>query len=144
MGTEARVRLLQHLHSRLQIEEPATTSVDRSFKELACSGSGYLNGQLEESIFVRQAPGFKLGIQAPDNPHHEAAQNNHGLRPSPNVWDNTIDKKLSSIGFNPAWGSTRLSRTRVCTRKEATTHYATLALFVDDTLVTGSSDVIVA
>ena len=62
----------------------------------------------------------------------------YGLRQSPSVWNSTIDKDLRKMGFTPT-----ASDSCVYTKGSGNT-YIMLTLFVDDLLITGPSNAIMA
>ncbi|WVY99219.1 hypothetical protein V8G54_031370 [Vigna mungo] len=82
--------------------------------------SAFLNGPLEEEVFVNQPPGFvKNGQESKVYRLHKAL---YGLRQAPRAWNRYIDAMLIRYGFIKCTEDTLL-----------------ICLYVDDLLITGSS-----
>ena len=92
--------------------------------------NAFLNGDLEESVFMTQPEGFIQG-----GPHLVCKLNKalYGLKQAPRAWFSKLQATLISFGFTSAKCDSSLF-------VKATTHYTLYVLvYVDDVLITGSS-----
>ena len=60
--------------------------------------SAFLNGDLEEEVYIEQLEGFQL-IDNPDN-FYKLKKALYGLKQAPRVWYYRLDKYLHDKGFN--------------------------------------------
>ena len=68
--------------------------------------TAFLNGQVEEDIYMKQPPGY-VDSSCPDFVCH-ILMNIYGLKQAPRVWHKTIDPFLKSLGFQPLAADPRL------------------------------------
>ncbi|KAK2403542.1 putative mitochondrial protein [Trifolium repens] len=94
--------------------------------------SAFLNGPLEEDVYVKQPPGFELkGKEDKALKLHKAL---YGLKQAPRAWNKRIDNFLVMQGFRKC--SVEYG---VYVKKSDDKHMLIICLYVDDLLVTGSS-----
>ncbi|WJX60656.1 hypothetical protein P8452_45840 [Trifolium repens] len=94
--------------------------------------SAFLNGPLEEDVYVKQPPGFELkGKEDKVLKLHKAL---YGLKQAPRAWNKRIDNFLVMQGFRKC--SVEYG---VYVKKSDDKHMLIICLYVDDLLVTGSS-----
>ncbi|KAK2392639.1 putative mitochondrial protein [Trifolium repens] len=94
--------------------------------------SAFLNGPLEEDVYVKQPPGFELkGKEDKVLKLHKAL---YGLKQAPRAWNKRIDNFLVMQGFKKC--SVEYG---VYVKKSDDKHMLIICLYVDDLLVTGSS-----
>lgn len=94
--------------------------------------SAFLNGPLEEEVFVKQPPGFSV----PGNAHkvYKLKKALYGLKQAPRAWNRRIDSFLTHAGFQKCTVEHGLYV------KALPNHGVLyLCLYVDDLLLTGSS-----
>ena len=91
----------------------------------------FLNGYLEEEIFVEQPEGFV--IQGEEEKVYLLKKALYGLKQAPRVWYNRIDAHLLDLGFTKS-----LSEFTLYLRK-INDELLVVSLYVDDLLVTGSN-----
>jgi len=92
--------------------------------------SAFLNGELEEELYVQQPPGFAL----PGGEHKVLRLRKalYGLRQAPRTWNSKLDATLASLGFSK------------CATKHALYGKSTergsliVGVYVDDLIITGS------
>ena len=60
--------------------------------------STFLNGSLEEEVYVRQPPGYEVDGQ--EEKVYRLKKALYGLKQTPRVWYNRIDEYLNGEGFN--------------------------------------------
>ena len=70
--------------------------------------SAFLNGELAETVFVRQLPGF--AIKGEEHRVLRLCKALYGLRQAPRAWNAKLDAMLASLGFRGAQPSTRSTR----------------------------------
>jgi hypothetical protein len=58
--------------------------------------SAFLNGELEEEVYMEQPEGFHQGAY---DDFLRLLKGIYGLRQSPRVWHKTLDKVLQQMGF---------------------------------------------
>jgi len=94
--------------------------------------SAFLNGPLEEVVFVSQPPGFEIaGKEDMVYKLHKAL---YGLKQAPRAWNKKIDQVLIQIGFRKC--SVEFG---VYVQKLSDGGTVIICLYVDDLLITGSS-----
>ncbi|CAN0087386.1 unnamed protein product [Sphacelaria rigidula] len=63
--------------------------------------TAFLNGKLEEEVYMRQAPGFEKKNSRGRPFIMKLHKSIYGLRQSPKAWNSTIDGDLRALGFEP-------------------------------------------
>ncbi|XP_071685432.1 uncharacterized protein [Lolium perenne] len=93
--------------------------------------NAFLNGVLEEEVFMRQPPGF----EDPSRPRHLCRLQKaiYGLKQAPRAWHARLSSVLGSIGFRPSTADTSLF---ILSRSNITMF---LLVYVDDIIVVSSS-----
>ncbi|XP_071676645.1 uncharacterized protein [Lolium perenne] len=93
--------------------------------------NAFLNGVLEEEVYMRQPPGF----QDPDRPHHlcRLVKAIYGLKQAPRAWHTRLSGVLATLGFVPSTADTSLF---IFQRSDVTVY---LLVYVDDIIVISSS-----
>ncbi|KAG8483480.1 hypothetical protein CXB51_023157 [Gossypium anomalum] len=99
--------------------------------------SAFLNGYLEEEIYVEQPEGFKV-------PHKEdmvyrLKKALYGLKQAPRAWYSRIDSYLVGLGFERS-----LSEPTLYVKKENSKTQLIVFVYVDDLLVTGGDQAMLA
>ena len=94
--------------------------------------STFLNGPLEEDVFVEQPPGFQVDGQ--EDKVYKLKNALYGLKQAPRAWNKKIDGVINQIGFEKC-----ISEHGVYIKRETTTDLVLLCLYVDDLLITGSN-----
>ena len=59
--------------------------------------SAFLNGELAETVFVKQAPGF--AVKGAEHMVLKLRKTLYGLRQAPRVWNAKLDATLGELGF---------------------------------------------
>ncbi|RVW46097.1 Retrovirus-related Pol polyprotein from transposon RE1 [Vitis vinifera] len=93
--------------------------------------SAFLNGYLEEEIFVEQPEGF--AIKGKEEKVYLLKKALYGLRQAPRAWYNRIDTHLLTLGFHKSLSEFTLYI------KKIEEDILIVSLYVDDLLVTGSN-----
>jgi histone deacetylase 1/2 len=95
--------------------------------------NAFLNGFLDEEVYMRQPPGFVDS----DKPGHycKLVRSLYGLKQAPRAWHARLSSVLGSLGFSPSVADTSLFILR---RKEVTIY---LLVYVDDIIVLSSVSV---
>lgn len=93
--------------------------------------SAFLNGPLEEEVYVFQPPGFV--IKGREDKVYKLKRALYGLKQAPRAWNKRIDSFLVQQGFSKC--SVEYG---VYVRVKTDTKMMLLCLYVDDLLVTGS------
>lgn len=94
----------------------------------ACVKSAFLNGELEEEIFIEQPEGFCVkGQEESVYKLHKAL---YGLKQAPRAWYGKIDRYLLDLGFKRSLSEFTLYIEKV------NHSVVVLSLYVDDLLVT--------
>lgn len=93
--------------------------------------SAFLNGYLEEEIFVEQPEGYS--IKGKEDKVYLLRKALYGLKQAPRAWYSKIDTHLLSLGFKKS-----LSESTLYIRREDA-DLTIVSLYVDDLLVTGSN-----
>jgi hypothetical protein len=92
--------------------------------------SAFLNGYLEEEIFVEQPEGFSVAGQ--ENQVYQLKKALYGLKQAPRSWYSRIDAYLQNLGFTRSLSESTLYV------KKAEGQILVVSLYVDDLLITGS------
>jgi len=92
--------------------------------------SAFLNGYLEEEIFVEQPEGFSVAGQ--ENQVYQLKKALYGLKQAPRNWYSRIDAYLQNLGFTRSLSESTLYV------KKAEGQILVVSLYVDDLLITGS------
>lgn len=93
----------------------------------------FLNGPLEEEVYVKQPTGFVSESQKEKVYRlHKAL---YGLKQAPRAWNKRIDSFLSDIGFLKC-----TTEHGVYVRRSSSDNLIILCLYVDDLLITGSCE----
>ena len=93
--------------------------------------SAFLNGDLEEEIFVEQPPGYV--IKEHENKVYRLKKALYGLKQAPRCWNSKIDEYLLKNGFIKS-----PSEPSLYVKKEGT-DFLILCLYVDDLIYTGTN-----
>ncbi|CAJ2661986.1 unnamed protein product [Trifolium pratense] len=93
----------------------------------------FLNGPLEEEVYVVQPPGFI--DKENESKVYKLNKALYGLKQAPRAWNKRIDRFLSDIGFSKC-----ITEHGVYVMKSATSDTILLCLYVDDLLITGSNE----
>ncbi|KAK2359746.1 putative mitochondrial protein [Trifolium repens] len=95
--------------------------------------SAFLNGPIEEEVYVTQPPGFV--VQSQKSQVYKLNKALYGLKQAPRAWNRRIDKFLSDIGFVKC-----VTEHGVYVKKGVDKGIIVLCLYVDDLLITGSDE----
>lgn len=93
--------------------------------------SAFLNGYLEEEIFVEQPEGFV--VQGQEDKVYLLKKALYGLKQAPRAWYSRIDEHLQNLGFMRSLSESTLYI------KHSHADILIVSLYVDDLLVTGSN-----
>ena len=95
----------------------------------------FLQARLSDEVYMTQPPGF---IDK-DRPNYVCRLNKaiYGLKQSPRAWYKELKKYLLSLGFRNSMADTSLFVLRL------QNHIVYLLVYVDDIIVTGSSDIMI-
>ncbi|KAJ4740894.1 Transposon Ty1-H Gag-Pol polyprotein [Rhynchospora pubera] len=94
--------------------------------------SAFLNGELEEEVYVSQPPGFeKKGSEHKVLKLHKAL---YGLRQAPRAWNSKLDKTLMAIGFK------RSPVEYAVYKKHCKQSFVFVGVYVDDLIITGTCE----
>lgn len=96
--------------------------------------SAFLNGELEEEIYVDQPQGFE--VKGKEEHVYKLNKALYGLKQAPRAWYSKVDKYLTSSGFRRSNFEATLY-----IREDKYGNMLIVSLYVDDLLVTGSSEV---
>ena len=94
--------------------------------------SAFLNGPLEEDVYVKQPPGFEL--KGKENKVLKLNKALYGLKQAPRAWNKRIEQFFVMQGFKKC--SVEYGVYVKCSDDK---HMLIICLYVDDLLVTGSS-----
>lgn len=97
--------------------------------------SAFLNGYLQEEIYVDQPEGFE--VEGQKDKVYLLKKALYGLKQTPRAWYSRIDEYLLSIGFTKSLSESTLYV------KCLSSDILIVSLYVDDLLVTGSNNVFV-
>ena len=95
--------------------------------------SAFLNGDLEEEIFVDHPQGFEVARK--EGMVYKLYKALYGLKQAPKAWYSKIDSYLVECGFRRSENEATLY-----TRKDEEGKFLIVSLYVDDMLVTGSDE----
>jgi hypothetical protein len=98
--------------------------------------SAFLNGELEEEVYVTQPPGFEQAGE--EEKVLRLSKSLYGLRQAPRAWNAKLDTTLLSLGFQRS-----PSDHAVYVRRDGEERVL-LGVYVDDLIITGSSTEVVA
>ena len=90
--------------------------------------SAFLNGDLTESVYVKQPPGFIVGT---GNKVLKLRKALHGLRQAPRAWNAKLDKELIALGF----AKSKLDH--AVYRRANKETFLIVGVFVDDLIISG-------
>jgi len=92
--------------------------------------SAFLNGELEEELYVQQPPGFAV----PGSEHKVLRLRKalYGLRQAPRAWNAKLDTTLASLGF------TKCAAEHALYGKSTAHGRLIVGVYVDDLIITGS------
>jgi Reverse transcriptase (RNA-dependent DNA polymerase)/Integrase core domain len=94
--------------------------------------SAFLNGELQEEVYVAQPPGFEVqGTKDKVLRLHKAL---YGLKQAPRAWNFKLDKTLNSLGFKRSD-----SEHAVYKRGQGVTCII-VGIYVDDLIITGANE----
>ena len=94
--------------------------------------SVFLNGDLNEEVYVSQPPGFE--IAGCDSKVYRLKKALYGLRQAPRAWNSKLDTTLTEFGFEKCPSESGLYR------KRAAKSVLIVGVYVDDLIITGGSD----
>lgn len=95
--------------------------------------SAFLNGPLEEEVFIKQPPGFEIKKQ--EMKVYKLRKALYGLKQAPRAWNKKIDGFLCQIGFAKC-----ISEHGMYVKHSTDKGTLLVCLYVDDLLVTGSNE----
>jgi len=93
----------------------------------------FLNGYLEEEVYILHPPGFEK--EKHEDKVYRLRNSLYGLKQSPRAWNMRIDGVLAKQKFNKC-----KAEHGVYVRANCPTNLLLVCLYVDDLLVTGSSE----
>lgn len=99
--------------------------------------SAFLNGPLEEEVYITQPPGFEL--KGSEDKVLKLKKALYGLKQAPRAWNKRIDAFLSKTGFRKCSVEHGLY-----VKKSDSGGILLICLYVDDLLITGSSSTEIA
>lgn len=99
--------------------------------------SAFLNGPLEEEVYVSQPPGFE--IKGSEEKVYRLNKALYGLKQAPRAWNRRIDGFLMKLGFLKC-----TTEHGVYIKGSNTTNLTVVCLYVDDLLVTGNNETEIA
>ena len=97
--------------------------------------SAFLNGTLNEEIYIEQPEGFEEDITA--NKVYLLEKALYGLKQAPRAWYSKLDEYLLSMGFERSMNEPTLYVRRV------DEHILIVSVYVDDLLITGNQEKLV-
>ncbi|KAJ0558737.1 putative RNA-directed DNA polymerase [Helianthus annuus] len=92
--------------------------------------SAFLNGDLQEEVYVVQPEGFK--VKGKEHLVYKLHKALYGLRQAPRAWNSKLDKTLKELGFNKC-----VHEQAVYTLNKSGSQLI-VGVYVDDIIVTGS------
>ena len=94
--------------------------------------SAFLNGPLEEEVYITQPPGFV--VKGSEDKVLRLKKALYGLKQAPRAWNKRIDNFLAQTGFHKC-----VVEHGIYVRPGKSGELTLLCLYVDDLLVTGNS-----
>ena len=92
--------------------------------------SAFLNGELQEEVYIVQPPGYTtLGKEEKVSRLHKAL---YGLRQAPRAWNAKLDESLRSLGFE------RCPSEHAVYRRKEGDKLLLVGVYVDDLVITGA------
>src|ERR1044072_6362112 len=95
--------------------------------------SAFLNGPLEEEVYVHQPPGFE--VTGHENKVMKLHKSLYGLKHAPRAWNKRIDSFLTGTGFRKC-----IVEHRVYVKQVNEVVIMFICLYVDDLVIIGASD----
>ena len=95
--------------------------------------SAFLNGPLEEEVYVTQPPGFD--VKGQESKVYRLRKALYGLKQAPRAWNKRIDSFLIEAGFTKC-----VSEHGVYVNDVESVNRIILCLYVDDLLITGADE----
>ena len=92
--------------------------------------SAFLNGELAETVFVRQAPSF--AVKGEEQKVLRLRKALYGLRQAPRAWNAKLDATLGELGF------TRCATEHELYMQQRGKEELVIGMYVDDLIVTGA------
>ncbi|MCI39566.1 LRR receptor-like serine/threonine-protein kinase GSO1-like, partial [Trifolium medium] len=92
----------------------------------------FLNGPLEEEVYVKQPPGFE--IKGQEEKVFKLKKALYGLKQAPRAWNKRIDSFLIKLKFTKC-----TSEYGIYVKGSNSNDLFILCLYVDDLLITGSN-----
>jgi hypothetical protein len=92
----------------------------------------FLNGELDEEVYVTQPPGFEL--PGSDGKVLRLRKALYGLKQAPRAWNAKLDKVLQGLGF------ARCPSEHALYKRGEGSDRILLGIYVDDLIITGSSE----
>lgn len=92
--------------------------------------SAFLNGELEEEVYVAQPPGFV--VKGHENKVLKLRKALYGLKQAPRAWNLKLDRCLQSLGFK------RSPLEYAVYKRNAGDTIQIIGVYVDDLIITGS------
>jgi Reverse transcriptase (RNA-dependent DNA polymerase) len=93
--------------------------------------SAFLNGELEEDVYVIQPPDFE--IQEEEHKVLKLHKDLYGLRQAPRAWNSKLEKSLKTLGFE------KCSLEHAVYTKSQKKRNLIVGVYVDDLIITGES-----
>jgi hypothetical protein len=93
--------------------------------------SAFLNGELEEEIYVQQPPGFEVAGEERKVLRLRKAL--YGLRQAPRAWNTKLDTSLGTLGF------TKCATEHALYTKASARGHLIVGVYVDDLIITGAA-----
>ena len=90
--------------------------------------TAFLNGELEEEVYMRQPEGFITEGQ-----EHLVCKLNYGLKQSPRCWNHTLHNQLTEMGFVQ-------TASDPCLYMASEGEMVIIAIYVDDIAIAAKSD----
>ncbi|KAL4342059.1 hypothetical protein GQ457_08G024400 [Hibiscus cannabinus] len=95
--------------------------------------SAFLNGELEEDIYICQPEGFV--VPGKEHQVYKLKRALYGLKQAPRAWYYRIDSYLQKLGFQRC-----INEATLYLKKDKNAYLLVISLYVDDLLVMGSND----
>jgi hypothetical protein len=92
--------------------------------------SAFLNGDLTETVFVQQPPGFSVGSGGRVPKLKKAL---YGLKQAPRAWNAKLDKELVALGFEKS------KLEHAVYRRSSKRSFLLVGVYVDDLVISGPS-----